>query len=126
MSERIKLVRNDTRPTIVVDLKDRNTGEAINVSTSTVRMYFRKTGDPTIVATLNGSLLPGFTNEYGQLIVDSPYNVAGVGGRCSFNWTPTSLTGDPGLYEGEIEITFADTTVQTVFDLVKFRLRDDF
>jgi hypothetical protein len=39
---------------------------------------------------------------------------------------PTSLDGAPGDYEGEIEITFADSTIQTVYDLLKFKLRQDF
>jgi len=36
------------------------------------------------------------------------------------------LAGEAGDYEGEIQITFADTTVQTVYDLLKFKLREDF
>jgi hypothetical protein len=36
------------------------------------------------------------------------------------------LTGDAGDYEGEIEITFADNQVQTVYDLLKFKVREDF
>jgi hypothetical protein len=39
---------------------------------------------------------------------------------------PAMLQGAPGDYEGEIEITFVDTTVQTVYDLLKFKVREDF
>jgi hypothetical protein len=31
-----------------------------------------------------------------------------------------------GFYEGEIEITKADSNIQTINDLLKFNVRDDF
>jgi hypothetical protein len=36
------------------------------------------------------------------------------------------LLGEAGDYEGEIQITFSDGTIQTVYDLLKFKLREDF
>jgi hypothetical protein len=36
------------------------------------------------------------------------------------------LQGDPGDYEGEIEITFPDGQIQTVYDPLKFKVREDF
>jgi hypothetical protein len=36
------------------------------------------------------------------------------------------LQGTPGDYEGEIEITFTDGQIQTVYDVLKFRVREDF
>jgi hypothetical protein len=39
---------------------------------------------------------------------------------------PEMLQGPAGDYEGEIEITFADDQVQTVYDLLKFKVREDF
>jgi hypothetical protein len=36
------------------------------------------------------------------------------------------LAGEPGDYEGEIEITFSDSQIQTVYDLLKFKIRQDF
>jgi hypothetical protein len=52
----------------------------------------------------------------------------GAGGVVVFFWSdsPTILDGDAGDYEGEIEITFANSTIQTVYDLLKFKLRQDF
>jgi hypothetical protein len=67
--------------------------------------------------------LPGLLQEDGTVITTSPYDVAGKGGRCVVNWTSTALSGDAGDYEGEIEITFADTTIQTVYDTLKIKLR---
>jgi hypothetical protein len=36
------------------------------------------------------------------------------------------LTGAAGDYEGEIQITFSDGQIQTVYDLLKFKVRSDF
>lgn len=129
MADRIKLVRNDTRPPIVVQLSDSVTDDPIDLTTATaVRLKFRAQGADDLTATLVGTILPGRVDEDGVIDNTSPYDVAGVGGRVVFNWigTPLALAGDPGNYEGEIEITYTDTTVQTVYETLKFKLRDDF
>ena len=110
MAEKIRLVQGDTAPALTVTLRDETTGAAINVTGATVRLKFRAVGSETLRGTLTGSV----TN--------------GAGGVVVFFWSdsPSILDGDPGDYEGEIEITFADTTIQTVYDLLKFKLRQDF
>lgn len=128
MAPRIKLVRGDTRPVIVSNITETNTGKPINITSSTVVMKFRAEGTTTILATLPGTLLTGLEDAEGNINTNSPYNVAGAGGRVSFSWlsTPSALTGAAGNYEGEIEITFTDTSKLTVFEPLRFVLRDDF
>lgn len=121
----IKLVQGDTRPQVVIDLKDQD-GLAIDCTGSVVRMYFRKTGTTTLLQTITGTLLTGFRNSDGTLTTGSPYTVAGSGGRVSFNWPVGALNVDQGIYEGEVEITFPDTTIQTVYERIKFKVRADF
>lgn len=121
----IKLVQGDTRPQIVVDLKDQN-GSPFNLTGGTARLYFRKSGSTALLQTIVGTLLTGFTNSEGTLITTSPYNVAGAGGRASFSWPSGSLDVPAGAYEGEVEVTFADGTIQTVYDILKFKVRADF
>jgi hypothetical protein len=110
MTEKIRLVQGDTRPALVVTLTDSFTNEPINVGGATVRLKFRAAGSETLQATIFGA------------VTDGP------AGRVVFHWSeyPTSLNGDPGDYQGEIEITFADGTIQTVYDTLKFKLRQDF
>lgn len=108
MSEKIKLVQGDTRPQVKVTLTDDTTGDPIDLGTGTVRMRFRAAGDSTVLSTLVGTI------------------VNSVGGVVVFSWPDGALNVDAGDYEGEIEITFADTTVQTVYDLLKFKLREQF
>jgi hypothetical protein len=126
MSERIKLVQGDTKPALILSLTDENSGEPIGISGSTTRMYFREAGTTTILATLTGTLLAGKVLEDGTIDTDAPYDTPGAGGRVQFNWGSTDLDQDPGNYEGEVEITFSDGTIQTVYDLLKFRIRQDF
>jgi hypothetical protein len=110
MAEKLKLVQGDTRPAIVVTITDDTTGEAINITGATPVMRVRAIGSTTLQATVTGSV----TN--------------GAAGQCAFYpaSTPAMLSGEPGDYEGEIEITFSDTTKQTVYDVIKFKLREDF
>lgn len=110
MSEKIRLVRNDTRPAIVCTITDETSGLAINVTGATVRLKFRAAGAQALTATVVGTVTDGAAGQVAFFPATAP----------------EMLQGEPGDYEGEIEITFADTTVQTVFDLIKFRIREDF
>ena len=110
MADKIKLVQGDTRPALVCTITDENTGIAVSLTGATVRLKFRAVGADTLTSTITGSVTDG------------------ANGVVAFYWAsqPTALSGEAGDYEGEIEITFADGQVQTVYDLLKFKLREDF
>ncbi|MFN6303749.1 MAG: hypothetical protein ACK42H_16325 [Planctomycetota bacterium] len=108
MAEKIKLVQGDTRPQIKVTVLDDVTGAAMDIRNSSLVMRFRAVGSTTVLDTLNGVLLDG------------------LNGIAAFAWNPNSLNVDAGDYEGEIEITFSDSSRQTVYDLLKFKVREDF
>jgi hypothetical protein len=110
MSEKIKLVQGDSRPALVVTLTDEQTGSPISVLGATVRLKMRRVGESTVLSTVSGS------------VAGTPV------GLVVFHWAsaPNSLNVDPGDYEGEIEITFPDGQIQTVYDLLKFKIREDF
>lgn len=108
MAEKIKLVRGDTRPQLEVTLTNESDGAAIELLGATVRMRFRAAGTTQVLSTITGAVTQ-----------------AGAG-KAVFLWPAGSLDVEPGDYEGEIEITFADNTVQTVYDVLKFKLRDQF
>lgn len=110
MSEKIRLVRNDTRPALVCTITDDTTGAAVDISGATVVLKFRAAGAETLTATVVGSV----TN--------------GPAGQVTFfpATAPEMLEGEPGDYEGEIEITFSDGQIQTVFDVLRFKVREDF
>lgn len=126
MAEKIKLVQGDTKPIIVVSLTDETTGAPLGLTGATVQLFFRAVGSSTILATVTGNLLTGRVLDDGSIDTTSPYNGVGAGGRAQFLWGTTDLTQPAGDYEGEIQITYADGSIQTVYDLLKFKLREDF
>ena len=109
-SEKIRLVRNDTRPALVCTITDDRSKAPVNVSGATVRLKFRAMGELTLQATIVG------------FVTDGP------AGQVAFYpaTAPEMLQGEPGDYEGEIEITFPDGQIQTVYDLLRFKIRQDF
>ncbi len=108
MTERIKLVQGDTRPSLVCTLVDETSGQIINLLGATPRMKFRAKGSEEVIEVLEG-------------VVTSP-----LGGQCVFAWSEQSLNVEPGPYEGEVEITFSDGAVQTVYDVLRFYVRPQF
>jgi hypothetical protein len=108
MAEKIKLVQGDTKPQIKVTLTDETTGEIVDITAATPRLKFRAANTDTVLTTMVGSVTDG------------------AAGECVFVWPTGALDVEPGDYEGEVEITFEDNTIQTVYDLLKFKLRQDF
>ena len=109
MAEKIKLVQGDTRPQIQVTLTDENTGSPIDITGATCLLKFRAAGSSTLVDTLTGIVTNG---SLGQVV---------------FAWNPSSLNVDAGDYEGEVEVTFPlGGGIQTVYELLKFKVREDF
>lgn len=122
MSDRIKLVSGDTRPQIYVALYDKTSLTPIDLSQVELVMHFRAQGSTDTLATLTGQKLPGTVDPTTGAVNDSGANV-GVGGRAVFSWAATNLNVDPGYYDGEIVLSFPDGTIQTIYDLVKFKVR---
>jgi hypothetical protein len=107
MTDTIKLVQNDIGPDLLVTLTDETTGEPIDVSAGddVVVLHFRVVGATELTATLTATKPDGGSN-----------------GVVRFAWAEGDLA-EPGLYEGEIEITFASGRVQTTYGKLKFRVR---
>lgn len=110
MTDKIKLVQNDTRPALVCTLTDANTGLPITLTGATPLLKFRPMGSTTLTATLTGVV----TDAANGICVFYPASA------------PAMLQGTPGDYEGEVSVTFSDGQVQTVYDVLKFKVRGDF
>ena len=120
-SSTIKLVVGDTLPELTFTLKDSNTaasgytldaedsstGAPINLSSGAVKLRIREVGSTTVNSTIT-------------LTLSDPSNGVCTCGFPSGTWTAA------GTFEGEIEFTNSSSKVQTVQDLVKFVVRDDF
>jgi hypothetical protein len=110
MVDKIRLVQDDTRPAVVCSITDDTTGAIIALTGATVLLKFRAAGSTTLQATVTG------------VVTDGPNGVVVFYPSSA----PEMLTGDAGDYEGEIQITFSDGQIQTVYDLLKFKVRSDF
>jgi hypothetical protein len=126
VAEKIKLVQGDTKPVVIVSLTDETTGEPRNLIGATVRMYFKELGADEILMTLTGYHIAGRLKEDGTEDLAPPYDVPGPGGRVQFVWRPGDLDRPAGIYAGEIEIEDIDGGLHTVYDVLKFKIREDF
>jgi len=121
-SDTINLVVGDTLPEVTVTLRDSNkaasgqtldpndssTWDPINLTGATVRMRIRKVGSTTVSSTLT-------------MVVQAP----GTDGKAFTNF-PSGTLDEAGLFEAEVEITYSGGGKQTVNDLLKLKVRDDF
>lgn len=129
MSQKIKLVQGDTRPQLRYVVADELTGVVVNLAGAAVLLKFRAAGAQTILFTLTGYLQSGIEAEDGTVTQAAPgeaYAIPGSGGRVAFQFGAGNLDVEPGVYEGELEVTFADSSIQTVYSVTKFQVRAQF
>lgn len=125
MANKIKLVQGDTLPALVISVVDRETGEALDLSDAVTLFKLRAVGSNVVKESVATSKLTGWVNTDGDLIVTAPYDTPGRGGRIAVQWTETALD-TAGEFEGEVEATFGDGSVQTVYDLIRITIRPQF
>jgi hypothetical protein len=107
---RIRLVKNDTGPQIQLTLTDESTGSPINLSGATATLYMKSLTTGTVVVSRPLTIPTGTASQGVALII----------------WGASDLNQTPGDYDGEVEVLFATGMRQTVYDVLKFRLRDQF
>tara|TARA_A100001388_G_scaffold52484_1_gene35596 strand:- start:3422 stop:3796 length:375 start_codon:yes stop_codon:yes gene_type:complete len=120
-SETIKLVTGDTEPMLTITLRDANTAAPgqtldendsntwapIDLTGATVRLRMRAIGSSTVKSVLT-------------MAISNALN-----GVVTTNF-PTGTLDTAGTFEGEIEITYPTGGIQTLQDLIKFKIRKDF
>jgi len=120
--EEINLVAGDTKPEINFTLKDSNTAAAgltldpddsatwgiIDITDPTVTVKFRALGASTVLDTM------------------TCIKVVPADGTCYMPWGSDTLDVAAGTYEGEISLTYTSGGTLTLFDRLKFKVRDDF
>tara|TARA_R110002012_G_scaffold92150_2_gene223927 strand:+ start:904 stop:1236 length:333 start_codon:yes stop_codon:yes gene_type:complete len=109
MAETFKYVQGDTGPQLRITLTDEDTGTATDLSSGTVKMHFRAAGSTTLLFTKTLTITSPPTN-----------------GIALVAWSSGELNQDPGTYHGEIEVTRGSGVVETLFDIIKFKIREDF
>lgn len=120
-SDIIELVVGDTLPALTFTLRDRNTAASgkvlarndpttwapINITGATVKLHLRKQGE---TGAPSASLTCTVTD--------------GAAGTAATDF-PEGTLDEAGTFDGEVEITFSGGGIQTVVDLIKFKVRDD-
>lgn len=104
---RINVVQGDTLPYINLELT-KSDGTALDVSdpSISVQVLFRAAGSTTTLSTITCTKTNG-----------------GSDGKVRFNFDNGVLSVNPGAYEGEVIIGFGGGETQTIFDLLKFYVR---
>ena len=120
-SETIKLVTGDTEPMLTITLRDANTAAPgqtldendsntwapIDLTGATVRLRMRAIGSSTVKSVLT-------------MAISNALN-----GVVTTNF-PSGTLDTAGTFECEIEITYPTGGIQTLQDLIKFKIRKDF
>lgn len=103
------LVQGDVGTQIQATITRSHDGSAVDISSSTVTMKFRKKGTTTVLSTLsNVSTGSDLTN-----------------GIAIFSFTSGTLDVDSGYYEGEISIAESGS-IETDYEIIEFFVREDF
>jgi len=119
----INVVAGDTKPEINLTLKDNTTAAAgltldpddsstwalIDISDPTVTVKFRALGTTNVLDTMTCVKVAPYTN-----------------GACYMPWGADTLDVSAGTYEGEISLNYTAGGTLTLFDRLKFKVRDDF
>ena len=117
----LKLVTGDTLPELTFTLRDSQTAASgktldsndsttwapIDVTGASVKLRLRELGSTAVKSTLTCTVSDGIN---GKVITDFP----------------AGTLDTAGTFEGELEITFSSGGIQTVYDLIKFKVRSDF
>jgi hypothetical protein len=115
------LVKGDTLPQLNLIIRDSNTAASgatldssnsatwapIDLTGATVRLKFRALGETDLKETLTFSVRDASA------------------GDVYLAW-PASALDTAGTFTGEIEVTYAGGGIQTVYDQLKFKVREDY
>jgi hypothetical protein len=110
MASTFKYVQGDTGPQLKVVLTNESDNTAIDLTGATVTLHFRQAGEATLL----------FSRVF---TIDS--NTA-ANGEAVLQWATGDLDREAGAYEGEIEVVRASGVRETIYDKLKFKLREDF
>lgn len=107
----IELVKDDNGTQIECIITRDNTGLPVDLTGAVARLKFRKKRSATVLFTLTNITEESVDLEEGQAI---------------FQFSSANLALDAGSYEGEVEVTFANANIETVYEIINFQVRDDF
>lgn len=105
------LVQGDNGSQVKVTLTRDDTGNAVDLTGSTVTLKFKKKNTATVLSSIGSS------------VTDSDDLEAGI---AVFEFTSDHLDITSGDYVGEVTIDFPGTAVETVYEELQFTVREDY
>jgi len=110
MATSFRYVRGDTGPQIKVNLTEDDAGTPVDLTGASVTLHFRPAGGETVL----------FSRDF----LVNPDTAAA--GEAILQWQDGDLDVEAGAYEGEIEVVRASGVRETLYEKLRFRVRDDF
>jgi hypothetical protein len=110
MAQVFKYVQGDTGPQIRVTLTNDDDGAAVDLAGATVTLHFREAGAESVL----------FSRDF---FINPDTASAGV---AVLQWAVGDLDVAAGTYEGEIEVVRDSGLRETLYDKLKFKVREDF
>mgnify|MGYP000172396009 FL=1 len=110
MATSFKYVQGDTGPQIRVTLTEEDSGNAVDLAGATVTLHFRAAGEDSVL--------------FSRAFYVNPDTAAN--GEAVLQWETNDLNQEAGAYEGEIEVVRSSGLRETLFDKLKFKIREDF
>lgn len=107
MADTYKYVQGDTGPQIQVTITSAD-GTATDLTGGSVTLHFRAAGTTTVLFSRTLALLDA-TN-----------------GKAVLQWQTGDLNVDAGNYEGELETVLSSGLRETRYEILKFKIREDF
>ena len=108
-SHTIKLVQNDTLPSLTISLIDDNTGTPIDLSNASTG-YLKLRAENATTVKVSIPLYFRAPRGNGVVVVEWPENALDTA----------------GIFTGELSINYADGTTQTLYEELKFEIRGDY
>ncbi len=110
MAQTFKYVQGDTGPQIRVTLTNDDDSTPVDLTSATVTLHFREAGAESVL----------FSRQF---FINSETATNGI---AVLQWNTGDLDVDAGTYEGEIEVVRGDGIRETLYDKLKFKIREDF
>lgn len=110
MATSFNYVQGDTGPQIRLLLTNDDTNTPTNLTGATATLHFRAAGDTTVL--------------FSRLLYINSSNA--TAGEAILQWQTSDLDQVAGVYEGEVEVVKADGLRETLYETLRFRIREDF
>ena len=108
--DKITMTQGDTAPQVRLTFTEEDTGNPLNLTGGTVKLFFRAVGADTNTFVHNCYINPA-TATTGVAII---------------NWSAGELDVEPGDYTGQIEVTRASGQIETITDKMKFKILEQY